>query len=489
MELRTVLARLAAPSLRGIATTAVVAISLMAVAVCATLVVLTTHLHRTSLTVRNAMVSVKLAESAQIDLLMHERISDEVVRAEIADRIRRRAREARQHVNSPEEHQAVEHAVGQVERFINATRGDVRGRDADGELLEATYTALESVASINLEQAEAAVRESTRWDDLGNLIGIATGALILIVLGTLLWWLRRSVVQPVFSLAAAMERFVQGDLQGRTTEQGAAELRAMARRFNAMADALARQHEARLTYLAGVAHDLRNPLAALQMSAAALADHEAAPTEERLQQLFAIVGRQVGRLERMVGDLLDAARIEVGHLTLEFDRRDLNAVVREAAELFENVSPSHSLRLQLREQPIYVRCDNTRIEQVLVNLLSNAIKYSPGGGEVKVSAQIEGGNAVVRVSDRGMGIAQGDLERLWEPFHRASDPTKGALPGAGLGLSIVRRIVKAHGGEISVHSRVGAGSTFAVHLPLAESQPEGAGAKAGGRRLRPSMLR
>jgi signal transduction histidine kinase len=171
----------------------------------------------------------------------------------------------------------------------------------------------------------------------------------------------------------------------------------------------------------------------------------------------------------MVGDLLDSAQIEAGQLALKLGDHDLRTIVGEAAELFGKASDSHTLQVCLSETQVIVRCDATRIEQALINLLSNAIKYSPAGGAVRVSLRIERERAVVEIADRGMGIATDDLERLWQPFQR-DRWAREQVPGAGLGLSIVRRIATAHGGEVGVWSEPGVGSTFSVWLPLADTR-------------------
>jgi signal transduction histidine kinase len=252
----------------------------------------------------------------------------------------------------------------------------------------------------------------------------------------------------------------------------------MARTFNEMANSLARQQEEQLTFLAGVAHDLRNPLSALKMSAALISSDRPLP-EERLRKTMALVRRQVARLDRMVGDLLDATRIEAGRFELSLEERDARELAREVVELYLAGGSSHDLRLVLPEEPVVLRCDATRVEQVLHNLVSNALKYSPVGSRVDVRVERQGEEAVLSVVDRGIGISAEELRNLFAPFRRTGRARETA-PGVGLGLSVARRIVEAHKGRIEVESRPGVGSTFRVRLPLAHAEAHPPEPRPGG---------
>jgi signal transduction histidine kinase len=172
----------------------------------------------------------------------------------------------------------------------------------------------------------------------------------------------------------------------------------------------------------------------------------------------------------MVGDLLDAARIEGGHLELKRVACDLRRIAADAVELFRPTTDRHELRLDVADSPVIVVGDGLRLEQVLVNLVSNAIKYSPEGGVIEVFVGLEGDRAMVRVADRGLGIAPDEVPHIFEPFRRAGS-SRDVVPGVGLGLSVSRHIIEAHAGRIDVESSVGAGTTFRVRLPLAIPEP------------------
>ena len=261
-----------------------------------------------------------------------------------------------------------------------------------------------------------------------------------------------------------------------TVPSGARELRDMAATFNELADRLARQEADRLTFLGGIAHDLRNPLSALKMATDVVRLGKQPTSRERLERTLAIVARQIGRLDRMVGDLLDSTRIESGRLELRREPLDVRPVIGQVVELYRPVAPAHELVFVEPKEAVIADFDPTRIEQVITNLVSNAVKYSPHGGRVTVTAFAERSEAIVEVTDEGMGIPPEERDQIFEPFRRTRR-SRELLPGVGLGLSVARKIVAGHGGSLEVESHVGAGSTFRVRLPLVSA---GSGAPPDG---------
>jgi two-component system, OmpR family, sensor histidine kinase MtrB len=308
-----------------------------------------------------------------------------------------------------------------------------------------------------------------RWDQMADVAGLGVAVLLVLGVVILLVWMRRSVFRPLLGISRAMHRFGTDGERTQAPVEGAEELRDMARTFNEMADSLHHQREARLTFLAGVAHDLRNPLSALKMSAALLTSGRAV-SEERLQKTMGMVRRQVSRLDRMVGDLLDATRIEAGHFELSLEERDAGELAISVVELYQSSGASHELRLLLPDAPLPLRCDVTRMEQVLNNLVSNALKYSNEGTVVDVEVRREGDEVWLSVTDQGIGLSAEELRHLFAPFQRMGSAREKA-PGVGIGLSVARRIVEAHGGRIEVESWPGRGSTFRVRLPRSPRVP------------------
>ncbi|MFY0527717.1 HAMP domain-containing sensor histidine kinase [Archangium gephyra] len=453
----------------------------LALAGAASLILLTTYLHRTTESMGGAVEGVRLAEALQVDLLTLYRLSDSLLlipagspRAfeTVEAGLRLHLTEARRNAGSPQEQELLDEAERTISGYLLARErvAHLPPEQAARELgprLEAALTALDQLVSFNVNEARTIQAQADGWDQISNVVGICAAALLVLGGGALLWWLRRSVFRPLLDMSRAMRRFGAGRKRTRAPEVGPAELRDMARTFNEMANSLARQQDEQLTFLAGVAHDLRNPLSALKMSAALVTSGRPIP-EERMQKTMALVRRQVARLDRMVGDLLDATRIEAGRFELSLEERDVRELAASVVELYLAGGSSHDLRLHLPEEPVLLSCDAMRVEQVLHNLVSNALKYSQGGSRVDVLVEREGEEAVLSVVDRGIGISNEELRTLFAPFRRTGR-ARDKAPGVGLGLSVARRIVEAHGGRVEVESRPGVGSTFRVRLPRARA--------------------
>jgi signal transduction histidine kinase len=222
-------------------------------------------------------------------------------------------------------------------------------------------------------------------------------------------------------------------------------------------------------FFALVSHELRTPLTAiLGYVELVLGEHSHPDTDAAEQHRYLeIVERNAQRLLRLVGDLLFAAQVESGSLLLEPEVVDLAQITREAVEAARPRAEDAGILLGAQIDPLPPSVgDRDRIAQVLDNLISNALKFTPGGGHVEVRLCTEGDDARLDVADTGVGVPPEEQARLFDRFFRASNATTRAVPGVGLGLMIVRAIVAAHGGTISVASEVDAGTTFTVRLPL-----------------------
>lgn len=442
-----------------------IAVTALFVGVASFVIVLTSVLHRTTSDVVASIACLRLAQSAEIDLLLHARAVDSVVQHDFERDLRRKLETARQHTLTEEEARALKLAEAKADAYFTSFRST---RVNDAEIAEAradTYAALEDLVSVNVSQAKKKQEHAASWHRFGMIVGVTLGALLVVIAVAFLLWLRGGAFHPLFSLARTMQRFGQGEHSVRAEENaGPAELRAISRQFNQMACALAAQRQAQIAFLGGVAHDLRNPLSALKMSFALLGPRRALPPERELRRVIEIAERQITRLDRMIGDFLDIAKIESDQFELRFGSYDGRALVQDVVELFEGTSPAHNLVVSLPERPVVVRCDALRIGQVLTNLVSNAIKYSPEGGPVVVTVEDREDAFVFRVQDEGVGIAEEDQERMFEAFRRVG-LSKESVPGVGLGLFVVKKIVEAHSGTIEVKSVPGRGSAFTVRMP------------------------
>jgi len=233
----------------------------------------------------------------------------------------------------------------------------------------------------------------------------------------------------------------------------------------------AREEAARLKddFLSAAAHDLRTPLTTVLIQAELLLRSAArAPGDAAWAERVTKIVEEARRLRTLVNDLLDAGRAERGQLVADLTEVDLVPIAREVAR--QHGTPHHPCRVDAK-QPVIGTFDAVRIRQLLENLVGNGVKYSPDGGEIVIRAHPEGEEAILEVSDQGIGIPSADLPLLFSRFHRAANVDDRQFQGMGLGLYFCRAIVEAHGGTISVTSEIGTGTTFHVRLPLFQPQP------------------
>jgi signal transduction histidine kinase len=242
-----------------------------------------------------------------------------------------------------------------------------------------------------------------------------------------------------------------------------------ARLFQRSKDAISLRDE----FLSIASHELKTPITSLklhlQMTRRAVKPEQGiTPPAEKLARVLDTSTTQVNRLSALIDDLLDVSRIQAGKLTYHFEKTELAGLVREMVDRFCEQLQAAGCETSIQtDEPVYVRCDRFRLEQVILNLLSNATKYG-AGRPIEVIVENQSGMARVVVRDRGMGIPSEKLEMVFERFERAVSPSN--ISGLGLGLYISREIVNAHHGHIHVESQLGQGSSFIVDLPIAADQ-------------------
>jgi signal transduction histidine kinase len=443
----------------------------------------TTYIDREVEHLWQTVEDVRRIEEMEVSLLTHERESALLAlnRSESHERARKQAKQELQTwmaaLRSSEGAASDAELMDAVEReirlyFAVRQRADKMGERPLGayadvsEAVDRAYTALEVLLTSKLEQARVARARATRWNDVSDSLSIAAVTSLLFGLVVVLWQVRRQLYRPLLAIRAAIDRYGAGEREARAPACSLDELREIAVAFNDVAAALEEQRRRQLGVLASVAHDLRNPLAALKLTVDQVRPDRPLPPEERLRPMLARIGQQVARCNRMLSDLMDLARLDSGELELRYEERDARDLTREVVELYRPAATAHEIALSIPDEPVPLRCDPLRLEQVLCNLLANAIKYSPGGGAVRVEVSLAGGEVAIAVSDNGVGIALEDQGRLFERYARAAS-SRDVAPGAGLGLWAARRIVQAHGGRVDLRSESGAGATFTVRLPVA----------------------
>lgn len=227
-----------------------------------------------------------------------------------------------------------------------------------------------------------------------------------------------------------------------------------------------RGEELREQLLGIVAHDLRSPLSSIRLAAGMLEQTEPQDLETRGKSVHAIE-RAVERMDHMINDLVDVATIQAGRLSIEREDVDAGELVQEVVETFRPIGREKSLHVEGEvEGPLLLSADRDRLYQVLSNLIGNAIKFTPDNGSIIVRARRTGTEAMFAVSDTGPGLAKEHVDQVWERFWQVR---KGSQ-GSGLGLSIVKGLVEAHGGRIWIESELGVGTTFYFTIPVAQHE-------------------
>lgn len=222
-------------------------------------------------------------------------------------------------------------------------------------------------------------------------------------------------------------------------------------------------------FVATVSHELRTPLTSIKGYAELLLLEEQANLGEKQRSFLNVLLRNARRLNALINDLLDVAKLDAGHILIEPRRFDLNCAIQAMVEMFQVQADEKGLYLRVHTADgLWVKGDRQRLEQVFANLLSNALKYTSEGG-VTIEGSVAKGRVTVSFCDTGIGIEQADLEHLFSKFYRARNDHTRRVKGTGLGLAISRRIIDQHHGRIDVKSQPGTGSVFRVILPLAKS--------------------
>ena len=298
----------------------------------------------------------------------------------------------------------------------------------------------------------------------GISIGIGTAAALLTAAAVSLLVTRR-LSRPIRALGAAADQVAAGDYAARVTPPRLGpELDTLTGAFNAMATALAATEATRRRLLADAAHELRTPLATLDAYLEGLADGVRAPGQET----WDVLAGQTARLRRLADDIAVVSRAEEGQLPLHPVPIAPNRLVTTAVQAARPGYDHQGVKLTTRLAPQLpsLAADPDRLAQVLAGLLSNALRHTPPGGQVTVSTEAAGPGVTITVTDTGDGIAAGHLPHIFERFYRADTARDRAHGGSGIGLTIARALIAAHGGALTAASDgVGTGARFTITLP------------------------
>jgi len=228
--------------------------------------------------------------------------------------------------------------------------------------------------------------------------------------------------------------------------------------------------EMKSEFVSNVSHELRSPLSVIKSYVETLLDQVDHDDYETQREFLTVVNTETDRLTALVSDLLDISRIESGKFEIELGLVALPDIIQIVTRDLENKTSLHQIMVDLPSALPDLSADRGKMVQVFLNLIDNAIKFSPDGGKISIKAEVKGEMVKCDISDEGIGIAGNNIPRIFDKFYRVDPSDSYEIPGTGLGLSIVKHIVESHGGEISLKSKPGKGSTFMLLLPLDGNQ-------------------
>jgi signal transduction histidine kinase len=296
------------------------------------------------------------------------------------------------------------------------------------------------------------------------IVGILAGGLLV---GTVLGWsLALNLSKPIREVTQAINDLSHGNRQAPLAERGPEEIQLLAQSFNSLSERLSSMEKARRQLLANLVHELGRPLGALRSAIQALAGG-AAHDPQLLEDLTTGMDDQAARLQHLLDDLAHLHDQVLGDLEMEYQPLRVSDWLPKVLRPWQEAAQDKHLTWQT-DIPVdlpEISADPDRLASVVENLVSNAIKYTHAGGMVSINALVEGEELLIRVKDNGSGIDSDEQQKVFEPFYRGNQGRR-FKQGMGLGLSIARDLIEAHGGRISLESEPGKGSLFTIHLPL-----------------------
>ena len=296
---------------------------------------------------------------------------------------------------------------------------------------------------------------------LNKLLFLAAGiaGILSLIFGA---YMAKRLSSPISRVIKTAEQIAEGNFNDRVNEASSTrEIIELTGAINTLAEDLGKQETLRKRLTADVAHELRTPIANLQSHLEAMIDGIWEPNEDRLKSCH----EETIRLSKIVGDLGTLVRYDGENVSLNKEQFDISELLNNTVLCFEKEFGNKNITLVTDIQEQYLEADKDKITQVMVNIISNALKYTPDGGRVEISSVGDDYEVQISIKDTGIGILPEDLPYIFERFYRADKSRSRATGGSGIGLAIVKSLVEAHGGTISVKSEQGSGSEFVIVLP------------------------
>jgi signal transduction histidine kinase len=287
---------------------------------------------------------------------------------------------------------------------------------------------------------------------------------VLLVVGLATLWFSRRLVRPLDSLAMAAQKFGAGDTAARARLHRDDELGDVGKAFDDMADRTSALISSQRQLMADVSHELRTPLARIRVALELAAEDPVAAKD-----VLADVGTDLDEIDQLIADILTTARLDADHAVVNREPISVGELADRAASRFTARHPGRTLEKTVDDAERAIECDPVLLRRALDNLLDNAAKYSDTDKPVKLEVHPNGTAVDFKIVDKGIGMSKDELERAGTPFWRADGSRARRTGGVGLGLALARRIARAHGGDISLDSAPGRGTTVSLHVPVGVS--------------------
>lgn len=339
---------------------------------------------------------------------------------------------------------------------------------AQFETFPALHDALDRFIRLNqasIDRAMANVETTTQQS--ARVAMFLTFATLLVAL-LIAFFITRTITRPIETVIRGTQQIARGSF-GQITVSSHDETALLADAVNNMSEQLRQVSEYKANMMRQISHELRTPLQTILSAQYILSEQKLGRLNHEQLRLLGSMRGNIDKLIKFTNAFLDIAKIEAGRMEYDMVLADLVSIVAAAIEDAQVLAEQKDIHIAVSASPIpYVMADVDKLSQVFTNLVSNAIKYTDKGGKITVTVERHKHSARVTIVDTGIGIAPEDLPRIFVKFYQASNVSKSGSKGTGLGLALVKALVEGHGGEVSVTSTLGVGSTFVVDLPAAD---------------------
>jgi len=302
---------------------------------------------------------------------------------------------------------------------------------------------------------------------------IIAGVIVVVMAGIGGLFLASRVLRPVEQITKTAQEIGEGDLSRRIDVKTNDELGKLASTLNEMIGRLEEAFNRQRQFTADASHELRTPLAIMQAEATLALSKER--TEDDYRKSLETISQESSYMSSVIGKLLFLARSDAGKEQLTFENVDIKNLIVELSTNIEALAQDKSIKFTVdAQESLIVNGDKVKLRQLFINILENAIRYTPNDGNISVSAVKKDENALVAISDTGIGIPPEHLPHIFERFYRVDKARSRAEGGVGLGLAIAKYIAESHGGKIKLESQIGKGTTFRITIPLKKTEPTAA---------------